>query len=211
MFAIIMRITMKIIKIKSITFAALVLFLFTSSSALATIITLDDIPLDYRNQNLPSYNEAGFNVSASCSDCSNVFSTLEANAGYGASTSATGWGASGRFLETWNTNVVFTLTNTAGNLFHFEGFNIGWFNNDTSNANWNVRAFDSMGNLIASDNYAGKGLFNFSYLYVSSIELQNNGGFSSFDNLNVTVSEPSILAIIGLTLLGFAFTKRYKK
>lgn len=68
-----------------------------------------------------------------------------------------------------------------------------------------------MGNLIASDNYAGKGVFNFSYLYVSSIELRNNGGFSSFDNLNVTVSEPSILAIIGLTLLGFAFTKRYKK
>jgi len=36
-------------------------------------------------------------------------------------------------------------------------------------------------------------------------------GPEAVDNLNVNVSEPSILAIIGLTLLGFAFTKRYKK
>mmetsp|Transcript_34675 Transcript_34675/g.109506 ORF Transcript_34675/g.109506 Transcript_34675/m.109506 type:complete len:203 (-) Transcript_34675:32-640(-) len=202
---------MKIIKIKSIVFSAMILLLCNSGSALATIITLNDIPLDFRSQVLPSYNEGGYNIAASCTNCSNVFSTVEANAGYGASTAAVGWGASGRFLETWNTSVVFRVTNIAGNLFHFKSFNMGWFDNDTNNANWNIRAFDSLGNLVANDSYIGRGEFNFNYLYVSSIELQNNGGFSSFDNLNVEVSEPSILAFMGLGIIGIAFTKRYKK
>ena len=202
---------MKLSTVKRSIFSAITLFMLTSAPALASIITLDNIPLNFRDQNLPSYDEGDYNVSASCTNCSNVFSTLEANAGYGASTGAIAWGASGRFLETWNTSVIFTLTNNTGSLFNLHGFNIGWFNNSVNDANWSVRTYDSLGNLVADDDYLGKGSIGVNYLNVQSIQFQNNGGFSSFDNLNVSVPEPGALALFGLALLGLGYSKRLSK
>jgi hypothetical protein len=186
-----------------------VFFLFQfSGAAVASIITLDNIPLDFRSQNLPSYSEGLFTVSASCTDCLNVFSTTEPNAGYGISTDAAGWGASERFLETWNTDVIFTLSKTAGSTFNFWGFDIGWFDNDIFNANWTVRAFDAMGDLVATDLYIGSGHFDFAYINVSAIEIQNNGGFSSFDNLRVTIPAPPVLLLFIAGLLGLGLNNR---
>ncbi len=190
---------------------AIVLFALFSSSAIADVITLNNIPLDFRFQVLPSYDEGGFNVSASCTDCANVFSTAEANAGYPASTNAAGWGAEGRFLETWNTNVVFSITENSGNLFDFLGFDMGWFNNSVTDADWSVRAFDSSSNLIADDDYFGIGHQLTSYLDVSRIEFQNNGGFSSIDNLIVNVPAPSALALFGLGLVGLGAARRRRQ
>lgn len=179
-------------------------------SAFATIITLDDIPLDFRSQNLPSYTEGKFVISASCTNCLNVFSTTEPNAGYGASTAAAGWGASERFLETWNTDVIFTLARTSGSMFNFWGFDIGWFDNNISNASWSVKAFDAMGNLLANDVYTGKGHFDFEYLDVSSVTFQNNGGFSSFDNLVVSIPAPSAFLLFIAGFAGLIVARRRK-
>lgn len=185
----------------------LLLTLFHSAAS-ADVITLNDIPLDFRFQNLPSYDEGGFNVSASCTNCSNVFSTAEAASGYPASTNAAGWGADGRFLETWNTSVIFTLSAISGDLFDLLSFDMGWFNNATTNANWSVRAFDANSNLIADDDYVGIGTQITSYTDVLKIEFQSNGGFSSFDNLVVNVPTPSALALFGIGLFGLGMTRR---
>jgi hypothetical protein len=188
------------------------LFLLASSPVFASVITLDDIPLNFRNQNLPSYTEGDFTIAASCTDCSNVFSTTEANAGYGATTGAAGWGASGRFIETWNTRVTFTLTQTSGSAFDFLGFDIGWFDNSTSNASWNLQAFNGLGALLANDSYTGKGHFDLNYQNVSSIVLRSNGGYSSFDNLMVSsVAESSTLMLFGFGLLGLGMSRRRNK
>lgn len=187
-----------------------VFLLLLSSSVFANVVTFDTIPLNFRSQNLPTYTEGNFNISASCNDCLNVFSTVEPNAGYGASAAAAGWGASGRFLETWNTNVIFTLSETSGNAFNFLGFDIGWFNNASNNASWHLKAFDSLGTMVADTSFSGKGHFNFNYWNVSSITLQNNGGYSAFDNLAVSVPEPSDLALLGAGLFAFGFLRRRK-
>ena len=187
---------------------ATLLLLAFNTAAIADVITLNDIPLDFRYQVLPSYDEGGFNVSANCTNCSNVFSTLEANAGYPASTNAAGWGAEGRFLETWNTSVVFTISQISGDVFDFLGFDMGWYNDSTTNANWSVRAYDAGSNLIADDDYVGIGSQVTTYTDVSRIEFQNNGGFSSFDNLIVNVPAPSVLMLFGLGLIGLGSVRR---
>lgn len=197
------------VRLTSFALGAAVLCLL-STSANAGVITLDDIPLDYRSQNLPSYTEGRFNISASCTNCLNVFSTVEANAGYSPRVNAAGWGASERFLETWNTNVIFTLTETSGNAFNFLGFDMGVFSNSSNDASWTVRAYDHLGALIADDAYTGRGHFDFNYWNVSSIALQNKGGYSSFDNLEATVPEPSMLALLGAGLIGLGLTRRRK-
>jgi hypothetical protein len=200
---------MKNTKLKCSFLSAIFLFLI-STSVFASVITMNAIPLDFRYQNLPSYTEGNFKISASCRDCLNVFSTTEPNAGYGASTAAAGWGASGRFLETWNTSVIFTLSETSGNAFNFIGFDIGWFDNNTNNASWDVKGYDNLGNLVANHAYTGKGHFDLSYWNVSSITFKNKGGFSSFDNLNVTVPEPSLFALLAAGLIGLMFVRRRK-
>lgn len=190
--------------------STLILF-FATTSASATIITFDDIPTDYRFENLPSYTENGFAMTVNCTNCVNVFSTIEALSGYGASTGATGWGADERFLETWNTSAVFTLTQIGNHAFNLKGFNIGWFNDSTTNASWTLRAFDAQGNQIGTDDvYTGIGYFALNYKGVFSVEFQSNGGFSSFDNLNVAVTEPSIVGLLGLSLIAAGFRSRRK-
>lgn len=67
-------------------------------------------------------------------------------------------GNSGRFLETWNTSAIFSLTQTSGRLFNFTGWDMGWYNNNTRNASWNIRAYDANGNQMGSqDAYVGIG------------------------------------------------------
>ena len=163
------------------------------------IINFNDISSNFRFQNLPSYDEAGYNISVSCSNCSNVF------------TGNRGWGASGSFLETWNNDAIYTLTNISGANFNFTGFDMGWYNNDTGNAYWNIRAYDKDGLQIGTqDSYTGKGSVSVDYTNVSSIQFQNNGPrqrgtYSSFDNLAVsTIPEPTTLAIFALGLMGLA-------
>ena len=187
-------------------------FLLSASlSANAAIITFDDVPSDYRYQNLPSYTEGEFNMSVKCSNCVNVFSTTEPLSGYGASVGAIGWGADGRFLETWNTSAVFILSHVDSKAFNFNSFNIGWFENSTQNASWRVRTFDKQGAQIGADDvYTGKGLFDTNYIGVYSVQFQNNGGLSSFDNLNVTVSAPSIAAMLVLFIVALGFRSNRK-
>ena len=180
--------------------------LMFASQANATIIGFEDIPDDFRAQNLPAYTENGFILDVSCQNCVNVFSTSEAIAFSGYSTqpaAAAGWGATGRFLETWNTYSIFSLSQENGEAFNFTAMNIGWFNNASSNASWSVRVFDDNGIQVgSSDNYTGSGLFNFNYEGIYSVELQSNGGFSSFDNLNVTAVEASAPATLGEMVAG---------
>ncbi|TKB45622.1 PEP-CTERM sorting domain-containing protein [Thalassotalea mangrovi] len=190
-------------------FSMLVLCMF-NTSVFANVITLDDIPLDYRYQNLPSYDEGGFNISASCTNCSNVFSTVEPNAGYPTSSGAAGWGASNRFLETWNTTVIFSLTAKSEIPFDLLGFDIGWFDNDTNNASWTVRTYDEFGGLIDEDAYTGIGHFDTSYLGVYTVTFQSNGGFSSIDNINASVPEPATYVILGLSVLLLSSRKLFR-
>ncbi|WP_342804931.1 PEP-CTERM sorting domain-containing protein [Alteromonas sp. M12] len=196
-----------------VTTFSLVLF---SAFSHATILTLNDISTNYRFENLPSYSESGFNISVNCSNCVNVFSTEEAMSGFGALTASAGWGADGRFLETWNTSSVFSLTLNSGLAFDFIGLDIGWFSNSVSNASWNVRAFDKAGNQIgAQDNYTGIGTFAMNYYNVYKVELQNNDGYSSFDNLqvapvSVSVPEPEGLMLLGCALLFVSLSRRQK-
>lgn len=125
----------------------LALALFVTSSN-ATLITLDDLPGDFRNQNTPIYSESGFQISVNCTNCINVISTLNESANYSNQTGAIGWGASGRFLETWNYQAVFTLSAISGQNFDFLGMDIGWYNNNTNFATWEVTSLDSSNNQI---------------------------------------------------------------
>jgi hypothetical protein len=203
---------------KNICSVISVLFLCVSSfAANPTVITLNNIPLDFRYEDLPSYTEGNFTISASCSNCSNVFSTIELNPSLGTSnepisSDAAGWGASGRFLETWDTSVVFTLTENSGNLFDFLSLDYGWYNDSTSNADWNIKAYGEVGVLLDSQNLFGNGTALFNWQDLSSVQLQNNGGASSFDNIVVSaVPEPSILALMGLGIFGLGLSRRKMK
>ncbi|MEC9261119.1 MAG: hypothetical protein VYD53_07265 [Pseudomonadota bacterium] len=193
--------------------------LMFASQANATIIGFEDIPETFNAQYLPSYTESDFILDVSCYYCMNVFSTSEVlnHSGYGTQpAAAAGWGATGRFLETWNTYSVFTLSQVNGEAFDFTAMNIGWFNDSTTNASWNVRVFDENGAQVgSSDNYTGTGLFSFNYESIYSVELQSNVvGASSFDNLNVSVVEasaPATLGLLSLSLVGLGVAGRRKK
>ncbi len=90
-----------------------------------------------------------------------------------------------------------------------------WFNNSTTNASWKVTVFDETGVQVgSSDNYTGIGLLSFNYEGIYSVQLQNNGGYSSFDNLNVSVVEasaPATLGLLSLSLVGLGVAGRRKK
>ncbi|GGF55107.1 hypothetical protein [Alteromonas lipolytica] len=198
--------------------AFILLSLALRGQANAVIISFDDIVDDFRTQNLPSYTESGFTLDVSCQNCVNVFSTSEeiVFSGYGTQPfAAAGWGASNRFMETWNTAAIFTLSQSNGEAFDFTSMNIGWFNHPTAPASWEVRVFDENGVQTGSSvDYVGSGLFNFNYSGIYSLELQNNGGFSSFDNLNVTAvktSTPATLGLFGLSLMCMAYAGRRVK
>lgn len=189
---------------------ACVLLFATSSNA--TIITLDELPGgSFRYQSLPIYTEAGFQMSVSCTNCINVISTLNESANYSNRTGAIGWGASSRFLETWNSRAIFTLSTTSGQNFDFLGMDMGWYNNSSNNASWEITSLDSANNQISQIDVIGKGSFDFAMSGVNSIQFRNLSGFSSFDNLVVSeVPEPTTLAIFALGILGFA-SRQYKK
>jgi hypothetical protein len=188
---------------------ACVLLFATSSNA--TIITLDELPGgSFRYQSLPIYTEAGFEISVSCTNCINVISTLNESANYANRTGAIGWGANSRFLETWNSQAIFILSATSGQNFDFLGMDMGWYNNSTSNASWEITSLDSANNQINQVDVIGKGNFAFNMTGVNSIQFRNLSGFSSFDNLVVSeVPEPSTIAIFALGLIGFA-SRRFK-
>ena len=203
---------------KSLLKVSAIVGLMFAGQASATIIGFEDIPDYFRAQNLPSYSESGFILDVNCLSCLNVFSTSEeiAFSGYGTQpAAASGWGATGRFLETWNTYSVFTLSQINGEAFDFTAMNIGWFNNSTTNASWKVTVFDETGVQVgSSDNYTGIGLLSFNYEGIYSVQLQNNGGYSSFDNLNVSVVEasaPATLGLLSLSLVGLGVAGRRKK
>ncbi|SEK40436.1 PEP-CTERM protein-sorting domain-containing protein [Colwellia chukchiensis] len=192
--------------------------LLYTTIANATLITLDDLQgSSFRYQNLPVYTEAGFQVSVSCTNCINVISTTNASANFTNMTGAIGWGANGRFLETWNSSAIFTLSAISGENFNFLGFDMGWYNNNNQNASWEVISLDSANNPLIKQNVLGKGSVNFAMLGVSAVQFRNLSGFSSFDNLRVasslqstSVPEPATLTIFGLALFGFAARRLIK-
>ncbi len=187
--------------------------LLAGVNASAAIVTFDNIPTNnvngsapagaFRYQNLPSYTEGGFNIGVNCSNCVTALNPA-----------SNGWGNSGGFLETWNTSAIFTLTQINGLNFNLTGFDIGWYDDNTNSASWNVRAHDSLGALVRSQaNYTGTRHFALNFLDVNSIQIQQmSTGFSSFVNLSVaTVPEPGSLALLGLGLARLAAVQRKRK
>lgn len=192
---------------------AVILSIVTAGNASATTITLDNLASDFRYKNPPVYNENGFTISVNCTNCVNVFSTEEPMSGYDASTEAAGWGADQRFLETWNQSAIFTLSHASGSAFDFTGLNIGWFDNATTDASWNIRAYNESGDQIGTQiNLTGIGFFAVAFEDVHAIEFQNNSLYSSFDNLQVqAVPEPNMLFLLATILLMPGWIVRRKR
>ena len=157
-----------------------VLFTMPVKAGLIETLTLDDIPNNFRFQNLPSYDEAGFNVSVNLTNKVNLF----------ANTGVT-WGADGKFLETWNTQAIFIIKETSDQLFNFLGLDVGWYNNDVQQAMWDIRAYDETGTLLETRQISDSGHVALGFTGISELHIQQSSvGASSFDNLLVSLFEP---------------------
>ena len=146
----------------------------------AVVITFGDSP---HTSPIPvfSYNESGFTMTTT-GDSFNYYTTDDtSNWGY----SNTNFEDS--FIETWNSNVLFTFTNDQNNLFDFTGIDIGHvFAGSVGTGTWVIKGFQgttevaSMSVLTSSSDpidFSG-------FTSLTSLTIQKESGlYPSFDNI----------------------------